>query len=221
MTVSTAADELVPRLRGVSHAGAAVLAIAAAVVVIVIAPAGRATVAAAVYGAGLIALFGCSALYHRWPGPVRFKPMLRRIDHSTIFAFIAASYTPVALVLLRGPLVWVILGVVWTGAIAGVAFSLGWIQAPRPLVAGSYLTLGWVSVIAIPQLLGGIGVTPVVLLAAGGLLYSAGAIIYARQRPDPWPRTFGFHEVFHALVILAAAVHYVALVGWVLTGPSA
>ena len=147
--------------------------------------------------------------------------MLRRIDHSTIFAFIAASYTPVALVLLRGPLVWVILGVVWTGAIAGVAFSLGWIQAPRPLVAGSYLTLGWVSVIAIPQLLEDIGVTPVVLLAAGGLLYSAGAIIYARQRPDPWPRTFGFHEVFHALVILAAAVHYVALVGWVLTGPSA
>ncbi len=221
MTVSAAADEVVPRLRGVSHAGAAVLAIAAAVVVIVIAPAGRATVAAAVYGAGLIALFGCSALYHRWPGPVRFKPMLRRIDHSTIFAFIAASYTPVALVLLRGPLVWVILGVVWTGAIAGVAFSLGWIQAPRPLVAGSYLTLGWVSVIAIPQLLEDIGVTPVVLLAAGGLLYSAGAIIYARQRPDPWPRTFGFHEVFHALVILAAAVHYVALVGWVLTGPSA
>ena len=221
MTVSAGADELVPRLRGVSHAGAAVLAIAAAVVVIVIAPAGRATVAAAVYGAGLIALFGCSALYHRWPGPVRFKPMLRRIDHSTIFAFIAASYTPVALVLLRGPLVWVILGLVWTGAIAGVAFSLGWIQAPRPLVAGSYLTLGWVSVIAIPQLLGDVGVTPVVLLAAGGLLYSAGAIIYARQRPDPWPRTFGFHEVFHALVILAAAVHYVALVGWVLTGPSA
>jgi hemolysin III len=221
MTVSAAADELVPRLRGVSHAGASVLAIAAAVVVIVIAPAGRATIAAAVYGAGLIALFGCSALYHRWPGPVRFKPMLRRLDHSTIFAFIAASYTPVALVLLRGPLVWVILGVVWAGAMAGVAFSLGWIQAPRPVVAGSYLTLGWVSVIAIPQLLGNIGVTPVVLLAAGGLLYSGGAIIYARQRPDPWPRTFGFHEVFHALVILAAAVHYVALVGWVLTGPSA
>lgn len=221
MTRSAAADELVPRLRGVSHAGASVVAIAAAVVVIVIAPAGRATVAAAVYGAGLIALFGASALYHRWPGPVRFKPMLQRIDHSAIFAFIAASYTPLALVLLRGPLVWVILGVAWTGAIAGVAFSLGWIQAPRSVVAGSYLTLGWVAVIAIPQLLGDVGVTPVALLAAGGLLYSAGAIIYARQRPDPWPRTFGFHEVFHALVIAAAAVQYVALVGWVLTGPTA
>ncbi len=221
MTGCMAADELVPRLRGVSHAGASVLAIAAAVVVIVLAPAGRATVAAAVYGTGLIALFGCSALYHRWPGPARFKPLLRQIDHSTIFMFIAASYTPVALVLLHGWLVWVILGVAWTGAMAGVAFSLGWIQAPRPVVAGSYLALGWMAVIAIPQLLGDVGATPLVLLGSGGLLYSAGAVIYARQRPDPWPRTFGFHEVFHAFVIAAATVQYVALVGWVLTGASA
>jgi hemolysin III len=217
MTGSSAAEELVPRLRGVSHAGAAVLAIGAAAVVIVIAPAGRATVAAAIYGAALIALFGCSALYHRWPGPARFKPVLQQIDHSTIFVFIAASYTPVALVLLHGSLVWVILGVAWTGAVAGIAFSLGWIQAPRSLVAGSYLALGWVAVIAIPQLLGDTRVAPLVLLATGGLLYSAGAIVYARQRPDPWPRTFGFHEVFHAFVIAAAAVQYVALVGWVLT----
>jgi hemolysin III len=191
-----------------------VLAIAAAVIVIVIAPAGRATVAAAIYGAALIALFSCSALYHRWPGPVRFKPLLRQIDHSTIFVFIAASYTPVALVLLHGPLVWLILVVSWTGAAAGIAFSLGWIHAPRPVVAGSYLALGWVAVIAIPQLLGDARVAPLVLLAVGGLLYSIGAIVYARQRPDPWPRTFGFHEVFHAFVIVAAAVQYVALVGW-------
>jgi hemolysin III len=217
MTESTAAEELVPRLRGVSHAGASVLAIAAAAVVIVIAPAGRATVAAAIYGAALTALFGCSALYHRWPGPARFKPVLQQIDHSTIFVFIAASYTPVALVLLHGSLVWVILGVAWTGAVAGIAFSLGWIQAPRPVVAGSYLALGWVAVIAIPQLLGDTRVIPLVLLATGGLLYSAGAIVYARRRPDPWPRTFGFHEVFHAFVIVGAAVQYVALVGWVLT----
>ena len=221
VTGVAAADELVPRLRGISHAVASVLAVAAAVVVIMIAPAGRATVAAAIYGAGLIALFGCSALYHRWPGPARFKPMLRRIDHSTIFMFIAASYTPVALVLLHGPLVWVILAVAWSGAVAGVAFSLGWIQAPRPVIAGSYLALGWVAVIAIPQMLGDVGVAPLVLLGAGGLLYSVGAVIYARQRPDPWPRTFGFHEVFHVLVIAAAAAHYVAVVGWVLMGTSA
>lgn len=221
MTGSAAAEELVPRLRGVSHAGASVLAMAAATVVIVIAPAGRATVAAAIYGAGLIALFGCSALYHRWPGPARFKPLLQQIDHSTIFVFIAASYTPVALLLLHGSLVWVILGMAWTGAVAGIAFSLGWVHAPRPVVAGSYLALGWLAVIAIPQLLGDTGATPLVLLATGGLLYSAGAIVYARRRPDPWPRTFGFHEVFHAFVIAAAAVQYVALVGWVLTGASA
>ena len=221
MTGSAAAEELVPRLRGVSHAGASVLAIAAATVMIVIAPAGRATVAAAIYGAGLIALFGCSALYHRWPGPARFKPLLQQIDHSTIFVFIAASYTPVALLLLHGSLVWVILGMAWTGAVAGIAFSLGWVHAPRPVVAGSYLALGWLAVVAIPQLLGDTRATPLVLLATGGLLYSAGAIVYARRRPDPWPRTFGFHEVFHAFVIAAAAVQYVALVGWVLTGASA
>jgi hemolysin III len=218
MTLKVPSDVLVPRLRGVSHAFAFLVSIAAAALVIVIAPAGRATVAAVIYGAGLIALFGGSAAYHRWPGPERFKPTLQRIDHSTIFVFIAASYTPIALVVLHGPLVWVILGTAWIGAAAGVAFSLGWIDAPRGVIAGSYLALGWVAVIAIPQLLGEMGIPPLVLLAAAGLLYTAGAIVYARRRPDPWPRTFGFHEIFHALVIAAAAAHYIAVVGWVLPG---
>lgn len=218
MTAGGASELLVPRLRGVSHAFAFFVSVAAAVVVVVFAPSGRATVAAAIYGVSLIALFGGSALYHRWPGPARFKPVLQRIDHSTIFIFIAASYTPIALVVLHGPLVWVILGVAWSGAAAGVAFSLGWIEAPRAVIAGSYLALGWVAVIAIPQMVADLGAPPLVLLGVGGLLYSAGAIIYARQRPDPWPRTFGFHEIFHALVIAAAAAHYVAVVGWVLPG---
>jgi hemolysin III len=206
----------VPRLRGVSHLVAFFLAVAAAVIVVVLAPAGRATFAVAIYGAGLIALFGGSALYHRWPGPARFKPVLQRIDHSMIFVFIAASYTPIALVVLHGALAWVILAVTWTGAAAGVTFSLGWIEAPRPLIAASYLVLGWTAVIALPQLLDDLQPAPLVLFAAGGLLYSAGAIIYATQRPDPWPRTFGFHEIFHALVIAAAAAQYVALVVWML-----
>lgn len=206
----------VPRLRGVSHALASLLALAAAVVGVAIAPAGRGTAAAAVYGAGLVALFLGSAAYHRWPGPARFKPVLQRIDHSTIFVFIAASYTPVAVLVLHGAVAWVVIAVAWVGAAAGVTFSLGWIDAPRPVIAGSYLALGWVAVIAVPQLLGRLAVPPLVFLAAGGLLYSAGAVIYARQRPDPWPRTFGFHEIFHALVIVAAAAHYVAVVGWVL-----
>jgi hemolysin III len=216
MASAVTAQVLVPRLRGVSHAVAFFLAIAAAVLVVVLAPAGRATVAVAIYGGGLIALFGGSALYHRWPGPARFKPVLKRIDHGTIFVFIAASYTPIALVVLHGPLVWVILALAWTGAAAGVVFSLGWIEAPRGLIAASYLALGWLAVIAVPQLLDVLAPPPMILLAAGGLLYSAGAIIYARQRPDPWPRTFGFHEIFHALVIAAAAVQYVALVVWML-----
>jgi hemolysin III len=209
----------VPRLRGVSHAVAFFVAVVAAIVVVVVAPGGRATAAVAIYGAGLIALFGGSALYHRWPGPARFKPVLRRIDHSTIFVFIAASYTPIALVVLHGTLAWMILALAWIGAGAGVALSLGWIEAPRPLVTASYLALGWTAVLALPQLLGKLPPTPLVLLAGGGLLYSVGAIVYATQRPNPWPRWFGFHEIFHALVIAAAAAQYAALVGWLL--PSA
>jgi hemolysin III len=208
------ADDLVPRLRGVSHAVAFLIALAAAAVIVVLAPGGAATGALAVYGAGLVALFGGSALYHRWPGPPRFKPLLRRIDHSTIFVFIAASYTPIALLLIHGALAWVLLAGAWTGALAGVAFSLGWADAPRPLAAATYLALGWLAVIALPQLLN--DPMALVLLGAGGLLYSVGAIVYARQRPDPWPRTFGFHEVFHALVIAAATLHYVAMIGWIL-----
>ncbi len=214
--VAGAAEEFVPRLRGVSHAVASVLSVAAAIVVVALAPVGRTTVALGVYGVGLVALFGGSAIYHRWPGPARFKPLLQRIDHSTIYVFIAASYTPIAVLVLHGALAWMILVVAWAGAAAGVAFTLGWIEAPRAVVAASYLALGWLGVIALPQLLHALGLVPLLLLGAGGLLYSAGAIVYATQRPDPWPRTFGFHEVFHALVIAAAAAQYAAIIGWVL-----
>jgi hemolysin III len=211
-----AAKDLVPRLRGVSHAVAFVVALGAASVIIALAPGGTPALALSVYGAGLVTLFGGSALYHRWPGPARFKSLMRRIDHSTIFVFIAASYTPVALIVLDGFTAWVLLVGAWAGAAVGVAFSLGWIDAPRPVVAGSYLALGWLAIIAVPQLVHALDVAPLVLFAAGGILYSAGAIVFARQRPDPWPSTFGFHEVFHALVIAAAAAHYVAMIGWVL-----
>jgi hemolysin III len=213
--IAGASEQLVPRLRGVSHAVAFVVSVAAAIVVVALAPAGRTTVALSVYGMGLVALFGGSALYHRWPGPARFRPMLQRIDHSMIYVFIAASYTPIAVVLLHGALIWVILVVAWAGAAAGVAFTLAWIDAPRVVVVGSYLALGSVAVIAIPQLVGVLGQAPLALLGAGGLLYFAGAIVYATRRPDPWPLTFGFHEVFHVLVITAAAAHYVAIIGWV------
>ncbi|MGH2840056.1 MAG: PAQR family membrane homeostasis protein TrhA [Solirubrobacteraceae bacterium] len=205
-----------PRLRGVSHAVGFVLALAAAVVIVALAPEGEATIAVAVYGLGLVALFGASALYHRWPGPMRCKPLLRKIDHSMIFVFIAASYTPVAAIVIHGTVGWLVLIGAWAGAALGVAFSLGWIEAPRPVVAGSYVALGWIAVIAVPELVRNLDPAPLALFAAGGALYTAGAIVYARRWPNPWPRTFGFHEVFHALVIAAAAAHYVAMIGWVL-----
>ena len=211
------AEELVPRLRGVSHAVAFWLALGAAVVLVFIAPDAGARAAATIYGAGLCALFGGSALYHRWRWDPRWRPLLRRVDHSTIFVFIAASYTPIGLLVLDGSLQVTILVIAWAGAIAGVAFSLVWIEAPRWLVAATYLGLGWVSVIALPELLDRLSPAPMILIGAGGLLYTTGAIVYALKRPNPWPRVFGFHEVFHAFVIAAAVVHFVAMAGWIVT----
>ena len=191
-------------------------ALVAVVVLALYAPTGLSRVAALVYGVGLCSLFAASGLYHRWRWNPRWRPLLRRIDHSTIFVFIAASYTPVALLVLSGTVQIVVLATAWAGALAGVALSVAWISAPRWLAAACYLALGWVAVIAMPQLAEKLGVAPFVLFAVGGGLYTAGAVVYAFQRPDPWPRTFGFHEVFHALVIAAAVVHFVAMAGWVI-----
>jgi hemolysin III len=211
-------DEIVPILRGVTHAWAFWFALAAGVVLLLLAPTGEARGAAVVYAVGLCALFAGSGLYHRWRWNPRWRPLLRRIDHATIFVFIAASYTPIALLVLEGSLRTVVLVGVWAGAAGGVIFSVAWITAPRVLAAGTYLALGWFAVITIPQLVDRLPLAPLLLLAAGGVLYTAGAIVYAGKRPDPWPRTFGFHEVFHAFVILAAAAHFAAMAGWVIPG---
>src|SRR4051794_12502875 len=208
-------DELKPMLRGVTHAYAFFAALAAAIVLSVMVPAGTPRVASIVYGAGLCALFAASGTYHRWRWNPRWRPVLRRIDHSTIFVFIAATYTPVALLVMHGTLRWVILGAVWAGAAGGVILSVAWITAPRVLSAACYLALGWVSVFALPQMIEHLPLAPLILLAVGGVLYTIGAVVYATKRPNPWPSTFGFHEVFHALVIAAAAVQFVALAGWV------
>ena len=213
------AEEVIPRLRGLLHAHAAWVAAVAAIALIALAPTAGARVAALIYGVGLIALFSVSALYHRWPGDPRWKPWLRRMDHSTIFVFIAASYTPVGLLVLDGTVQIVVLVSVWAGALAGIVMSVAWISAPRWLQALTYLLVGWVAVLALPQLAERVGVAPLVLLAVGGGLYTLGAVVYAIRRPDLWPRTFGFHEVFHTLVIAAAVVHFVAMAGWVV--PSA
>jgi hemolysin III len=208
-----ARDEVVPRLRGLLHAYAFWFALAAAIVLIAVAPDARARVGAVIYGIGLCALFGASATYHRWRGNPRWKPILRRIDHSTIFIFIAASYTPISLLVLHDPLRIIVLASVWIGALAGVAMSIAWIDAPRALVALCYIAVGWVAVVAMPQLFSHRGLAMPLLLLVGGILYSLGAAAYATKRPNPWPRTFGFHEVFHSLVIAAAVVHFVAIAG--------
>jgi hemolysin III len=208
-------EELSPRLRGVIHAYAFWVALGAGAALVTVAHGARARSAAGVYAIGLCALFAGSALYHRWRWDPRWRPLLRRIDHSTIFIFIAASYTPVALLVLHGSLAKIVLIVAWTGALGGIIFSLAWITAPRVLVAATYLAMGWVAVLVVPQLIHNAGVAPTVLIGAGGLLYSIGATVYALKRPDPWPATFGFHEVFHTLVTTAAAIHFVAIAGWV------
>ena len=207
--------EIRPVLRGMSHAYAFWVALVAAVVLTAMVPGGTARVAAVVYGIGLCGLFAASGTYHRWRWDPRWRPLLRRIDHSTIFVFIASTYTPVALLVMHGTLRWAVLGAVWAGAVAGVTMSVAWIDAPRALQALCYVVLGWVAIIAMPQLIDALDVAPLILLALGGVLYSLGAVVYATQRPDPWPRVFGFHEVFHALVVLAAAVQFTALAGWV------
>src|ERR1700754_33829 len=161
----------IPRLRGVTHAYAFWLALVAVIVLVAFTPGGTPRIAAAVYGSGLCALFGGSGLYHRWRWHPRWRPLLRRVDHSTIFVFIAASYTPFCALVLTGTTRWVVLITVWAGALCGVAFSVAWITAPRVLCAGCYVALGWVAVIALPQLQASLPAAPLVLVALGGVLY--------------------------------------------------
>jgi hemolysin III len=200
-----------PRLRGVSHQYAFFVAIAAGAGLVVLARGAEARVAVAVYALSLCAMFGASALYHRIDWSPRWNAWLRRLDHSMIYVLVAGTYTPFALLVLAPALGWTILGVVWAGALVGVVLSLAWIDMPRWLTAVLYVALGWVAVVALPQLWDRAGIMAVALLATGGVLYTLGAVVYARRRPDPSPRVFGYHEVFHVLVIAAAAAHFAAV----------
>jgi hemolysin III len=201
-----------PSLRGVSHQIAFYVAVVLGLVLIVTAPSGEATTTAAIYAVGVCGLFGISALYHRrnW-ATERARTWMRRLDHSMIFVFIAATYTPVAVLTLDGTLGTVILLVVWIGALAGVLLSLLWPGAPKWLTAIVYVTLGWVAVAAMPQLWDRLGPWSAIALATGGVLYTLGAVVYARGRPDPRPAVFGYHEIFHAFVVVAAATHYAVI----------
>jgi hemolysin III len=201
-----------PKLRGVSHEWAFFLSLGFGTALIILAETPKATLAVAIYVISLSALFGTSALYHRvnWSRP-SVRQWMRRLDHSMIFLLIAGTYTPFALLVLDGTLSMAILVVVWIGAIAGAIVEMIWIDHPKWASALIYLSLGWVAVAAFPELWSAMGPAGTLLVAAGGLLYTAGAVVYATQRPNPIPATFGYHEVFHLLVIAAAVAHFSAV----------
>jgi hemolysin III len=201
----------VPRLRGVFHQWALVAAMAAGVVLLALARGAREMVAVWVYVVALSAMFGASALYHRFPWRTAVaRARARRVDHAAIFVFIAGTYTPFALLALDGWTQGIVLVTVWAGAALGTALTLVWVEAPSWMRALAYLAVGWVGVIAIPQLFA-VGIASGVLLAVGGGLYTLGAVTYALQWPNPFPRTLGFHEVFHLLVVAAVAVQCIAV----------
>ena len=206
-----------PRLRGVLHQWACACSVPLGLVMVIVAGTARARIALSVYALSLVGLFGASALYHRinWRS-VRARDWMRRLDHSMIFVLIAGSYTPFAVLALHGPLAVAILVAVWVGALLGVAFNLVWSDAPTWLRAALCVCLGWVVVAALPQLGDAIGIGGVILLGLGGVLYTLGAVVYAVKRPDPLPSVFGYHEVFHTLVIAAAALQCAVIAFWIL-----
>ena len=210
-TARSVATEVKPRLRGVSHFSALWVALVAGVVLVAAAPAGTARVGAAIYATSLVAMFGASSLFHLGNWSPATARILLKCDHTAIFLLIAGSYTPICLLALDGPERVLVLGVVWSIAIAGIVFEWLPVRAPRGYVTAVYLTLGWIGVAALVPLWERTGWVGVTLIALGGLSYSVGAVILAARKPDPWPRVFGYWEIFHALVIVAATLQYCAI----------
>lgn len=205
-----------PRLRGVLHQYAFFVSVVCGVLLVLGASGAGERVSAVVFATAVATMFGVSALYHRitWrPGPRRW---MRRLDHAAIYLLIAGTYTPFGLLALSGAWRWTVLPVVWGGALAAIVLKLAWVDAPKWVAAAIAVALGWIGVVALPQLWDNAGIAGLLLLATGGVLYTGGAVVYARGRPDPYPAVFGYHELFHALVIAAAACQYAAVAGFVL-----
>jgi len=200
-----------PRFRGVSHQYAfyASLVVGAALVIAASGP--RETLAASIFAVTVATMFGVSALYHRLTWAPAARRWLRRLDHAAIYLLIAGTYTPFGLLVLSGRWQVTVLAIVWCGALAAIVFKLLWTDAPKWVAVAVAVPLGWVGVVAFPELLDTRGIAATTLLATGGILYSLGAIVYALRRPDPLPAVFGYHEVFHALVIAATACQYVSV----------
>ena len=187
------------------------MVVCAGLILVILGPSGWDRLAAAVYTLTSAMLFGVSALYHRGNWGEGAKAVLKRLDHANIYLLIAGTYTPVAVLALHGSARLTVLVVVWSGAAAGVAFRLVWVSAPRWLYTPLYALLGWVMVLVMPELLHGAGVAAFVLILTGGLLYSLGGLVYGLRRPDPWPRLYGFHELFHTLTVAAYVAQYTAI----------
>ena len=203
------AAEVKPTWRGWIHAGTFPVTIAAGVVLIVLAEGAPAKWASAVFTLTSMLLFGNSALYHRFDWQPRTKVILKRIDHANIFLLIAGTYTPLAILALPPDKGWLLLAIVWGGALLGIGFRVFWIHAPRWLYVPLYLLLGWAAVMYLGDLLDA-SVAMMVLVIVGGLLYTVGAVVYGLKKPNPWPGTFGFHEIFHTCTVLAFMCHWTA-----------
>jgi hemolysin III len=199
-----------PRLRGWLHTVTSPVALAAGVVLIVLAPSGPAAAAAAAYGLTAVVLFTTSAVYHRGQWSPVAESRLKRLDHANIFLLIAGSYTPFAVLALSDDTRIAVLSAVWGAAIVGVLFRVFWVDAPRWLYTALYIGLGWGASFVFPQIIHGAGVAAFVLIAVGGLFYTAGAVVYGLKRPNPSPKWFGFHEIFHACTVAAFACQYIA-----------
>jgi hemolysin III len=207
-----------PRLRGLSHEVAffASLPLAAALALETRTATGR--IAAIAYAVTVAFMFGASGFYHRITWTKRWRLRMRRIDHAGVYGLIAGSYTPIGLLVLHGTWRLVVLSVVWSGAAAAILLKVCWVAAPKWLAAAIGIALGWVGVVVLPQVATRIGLTGCLLLVGGGLLYTAGGLVYAFRRPDPVPTVFGYHELFHALVIAAVGLQYGAIAFFVLPG---
>jgi hemolysin III len=200
-----------PRLRGWLHAGMAPLALAAGVVLISLAATPAGVVGGAVFLTASVLLFGTSGVYHRGTWGTRSQAILRRMDHSNIYVFIAATYTPLALILLAGASQVILLVLVWSAAVGGLLFRFFWLSAPRWLYTVLYIVMGWIALGWLGAFYQTAGLAVVILVVAGGICYTLGAIVYARKRPDPSPTWFGYHEIFHVGTIAGFVCHYLAI----------